>query len=457
MGDRTGLSRLDRTNGYDDGRGYMRAKKTKLAQQNEEIREALQKRHSAMRTELFKGVSINVNGRTQPTADELKRLILLNGGEYHPYYRYQQTKFMIATNLSTARIKNLRPDDRIVKPEWITESVKANCVLPYQDYQLFAEEPRGKNSTTAPVAVLALDSDSSNQGHSRSNSSSTIISNNNNQLKQASLQQMLQANAAKKSDTSLSSSLSSSSTASKSITEQHQQPHRSTDRSTKTTSAVSIATNNKINNNNNNNNSNNKKQPTMNDFIVRGISRPSQKFPTPKVREQQRDVANIIGRTSVDEIINLINEWVGCSEGIIDDDVACVTKYFYDLMTERNYHNKFCEVFDAFRERIMEHNEKCWIDLYNDLARTFKNELSSNAEASQNLCQLIAFIEHDKDASEERHVDDDTIHKPSTSRDGYCEEKTSDEKGSNNDEQMNVKVQTKQVKLQIIEELIDID
>lgn len=132
----------------------------------------------------------------------------------------------------------------------------------------------------------------------------------------------------------------------------------------------------------------------MNDFVVRGVSRPSQQFPTPKVR--QREVANIIGQTNIDDIIRLITEWVGCPEGIVDEDVACVTKYFYDLMSEKNYHNKFCEVFDAFRQRITDLNEKCWIDLYNDLAKTFKNELSLNAEASHNLCQLITYINSDE-------------------------------------------------------------
>lgn len=140
MGDRTGLPKLDRTNGYEDGRDYMKVKKMKLAAQNDQIREALRHRNQMMRTDIFKNISVNVNGRTQPTADEIKRLILLNGGEYHPYYRYQSTKFMIATNLSIARTKNLRPDDRIVKPEWITDSVKAKCLLPYEDYQLFAND-----------------------------------------------------------------------------------------------------------------------------------------------------------------------------------------------------------------------------------------------------------------------------------------------------------------------------
>lgn len=156
MGDRSGLPKLDRTNGFEDGRDYMRVKKSKLAQQNDKIREALRNRNNSSRTDLFKGISINVNGRTQPTADELKRLILLNGGDYHPYYRYQTTKFMIATNLSTARIKQLRPDDRIVRPEWITESVQVKCLLPWEDYQIFFEEPRGKNGH-----VLAIDEGSS--------------------------------------------------------------------------------------------------------------------------------------------------------------------------------------------------------------------------------------------------------------------------------------------------------
>lgn len=324
MGDRSGLTKLDRTNGYEDGRGYMKAKKSKLAQQNEQIRDALRQRHSAMRTELFKGISINVNGRTQPTADELKRLILLNGGEYHPYYRYQQTKFMIATNLSTARVKTLRPDDRIVKPNWILDSIQANCVLPYQDYQLFADEPRGKSS------VLAIDSDSSNQGQSSTSTS----------LKPQAIQ-----------TTSSNASI--------------------------TLPKTDIR----------------KKQATMNDFVVRGIARPSQQFPTPKVKEIQKSIPNICGRSDIEDIISLLNEWVGCPEGILDEDVACVTKYFYDLMGEKNYHNKFCEIIDAFKQRVVENGERCWIDLYNNLAKTIKLELNSSAEASQNLHQLISYIE----------------------------------------------------------------
>lgn len=381
MGDRAGLTKLDRTNGYDDGRGYMKAKKSKLAQQNEQIREALRSRNNPMRTELFKGISINVNGRTQPTADELKRLILLNGGDYHPYYRYQTTKFMIATNLSMARIKNLRPDDRIVKPEWITDSIKAKCILPYQDYQLFEE------SSTKELQLT----------DERSNNSTDY------QLKVPTATSRQSSNA-----------------------------------STSTTTVRNSRKTNK-----GNLDSQRKQQATMESFVIRGATRPKVDDIKPKkpstskatnglkindikscFQQQQqkknKNLANICGMTKIDDIIGLLNEWVGCPEGVKDEDTACVTKYFYDLMNEKDYHNKFYEIIYALQQRIVQHEEKIWIDLYNNLAETLKSELNQNAVASQSLSNLIPMIEADATISELQqnnidnnqvvHIDDDATH-----------------------------------------------
>lgn len=117
----------------------MEAKKCKLAEQSEQIRNALIERHKSMRSDIFKNISIYVNGRTKPTADELKRLILLNGGKYDPKM-YKTTKFMVATNLSYAKSHSLRQCDKVVRPEWITDCVAAKCLLPYEDYQLLFEE-----------------------------------------------------------------------------------------------------------------------------------------------------------------------------------------------------------------------------------------------------------------------------------------------------------------------------
>lgn len=349
MGDRSGLTKLDRTNGFDDGRDYMRVKKSKLAQQNEEIREALQKRNNPLRTDLFKGISINVNGRTQPTADELKRLILLNGGDYHPYYRYQSTKFMIATNLSSARIKTLRPDDRIVRPEWITDSIKAKCILPYQDYQLFEE------SNTVQLQLTDGNSTSNDDGPLRITSGATKgrPSNASNRLSNGKL---------------------------------------------------------------NNNVVDKKHQITLDNFVIRNATRPKTddvKFDKPstskptnknntirdcfknevKGSNSNKLLANICGLTNIDAIVGLLNEWVGCPEGVRDEDTACVTKYFYDLMNEKDFHDKFYEIIYSFQQRVIEHDERCWLELYNNMAETLKAELTRGSEASQNLCHLIPMIE----------------------------------------------------------------
>lgn len=348
MGDRSGLTRLDRTNGYDDGRAYMKVKKSKLAQQNDQIREALRNRNSSMRTELFKGISINVNGRTQPTADELKRLILLNGGDYHPYYRYQTTKFMIATNLSMARVKQLRPDDRVIRPEWITDSIKAKCLLPYEDYQLFADEAKdeGTKNNTIQLAIC-----------NKPTTSKQVTTNNNNN-----------------NNTS------------------------SDNKNNKHTTRTVIPTD--------------KKKPlTMADFVIRGVKKPT-RFSTPNVRDQKTCVANICGLTDINGIIRLLNEWVGCPEGITDEDTACVTKYFYDLMSEKDYHNKFYEVIDALQQRISQHGERSWVNLYNDLVRTLKKELTQNTEASQNLSQLITSIDESTDIPASSQIDSKEVKSP---------------------------------------------
>lgn len=363
MGDRTGTTKLDRTNGFDDGRDYMRVKKSKLAQQNDEIREALRSRNSSMRTEIFKGISINVNGRTQPTADELKRLILLNGGEYHPYYRYQTTKFMIATNLSSARMKQLRPDDRIVKPEWITESIQAKFLLPYEDYQLFVEEARGKNG----ASVLAIDQSSSSstsfQDHSKQPQLESNVSSYSKNYRGKSRGKPDQSNETKSRDIRDMFTKSV-----RSIQDNSQGKPKPTTSDSSGTSSKPI---------------------TISDFIIKGPK--LHKFPLPDV-PQKRYRASICGFSELDDVVRVLTEWVGCPEGVTEEDISCVTKYFFDLMCEKDFHNKFYEIMDALHQRVIQHQDDSWIDVYNNLVKAIKDELTQTVEASQNLHQLITVI-----------------------------------------------------------------
>lgn len=396
MGDRTGLTKLDRTNGYDDSRDYMRVKKSKLAQQNDQIREALRSRNSSSKTDLFKGISINVNGRTQPTADELKRLILLNGGDYHPYYRYQTTKFMIATNLSTARMKQLRPDDRVVRPEWITESIQAKCVLPYQDYQLFVEEPRGKTGS-----VLAIES----SGATTSNQPETVVESYRRNYRKSKGKQEHPVTKSKDIREMFSrATRGPTATSSKKVDDLNfsrlfDNTDSSNSNSIFSQSSQSREAKDIVDSCNGTLTKQSSRSMTMADFVVRGAK--NNCFPKPKVANQTDSTtfrANICGLSNLDDVIALLNEWVGCPEGIKDEDTACVTKFFYDLMSEKGFHNKFYEIVDAFQQRVTEYNDKDWIILYNDLVSTLKEELNQNIEASKNLYQLITLIDLSGDA-----------------------------------------------------------
>ncbi|KAG9510704.1 Epidermal growth factor receptor [Fragariocoptes setiger] len=369
MGDRTGMSRTDRTNGYEDSRGYMQAKKSKLADQNNEIREVLRNRHRSMKTDLFKGVSINVNGRTKPTADELKRLILLNGGEYHPYYRYRTTKFMIATNLAFAKIKQLRPDDRIVRPEWIMDSIAEGRLLPYKDYQIFAEEPRGKTSSDVrvPETNTQYSKHSSNTSNSRRSSNSDLPEKTKSRDIRSMFAQAANTTCKRSlSDTSISNPISLSREVdliecqdARTETSTHSQLERVNSALLSETSNCSI----------------------------------DQKTNVDSVGNSSKIKANLCGTDKLNTILDLIKEWIGCPEGITDEDTACVINFFFDMMSEKNFHTRLYMIVETFRERVVEYGQCEWVDLFNNIIGCVKVELNSGDEQSKNLSETLCLIE----------------------------------------------------------------
>ena len=48
---------------------------------------------------IFRGIAIFVNGYTDPTADELKRIMMVNGGIYH-HYKSSKTTHIIGKKIS---------------------------------------------------------------------------------------------------------------------------------------------------------------------------------------------------------------------------------------------------------------------------------------------------------------------------------------------------------------------
>ncbi|XP_041896526.1 DNA repair protein REV1 isoform X3 [Corvus kubaryi] len=99
--------------------GYMSAKVKKLEDQFRSD-SAIQQQRDGTSSSIFSGVAIYVNGLTDPSADELRRLMMLHGGQYHVYYSRSKTTHIIATNLPNAKIKELK-GEKVVRPEWIME------------------------------------------------------------------------------------------------------------------------------------------------------------------------------------------------------------------------------------------------------------------------------------------------------------------------------------------------
>ncbi|XP_070799461.1 DNA repair protein REV1 isoform X2 [Pituophis catenifer annectens] len=99
--------------------GYMSAKVQKLENQFHS-EAALQHQKDENSSSIFSGVAIFVNGFTDPSADELRRLMMLHGGQYHIYYSRSKTTHIIATNLPNAKIKELK-GEKVVRPDWIID------------------------------------------------------------------------------------------------------------------------------------------------------------------------------------------------------------------------------------------------------------------------------------------------------------------------------------------------
>ena len=85
---------------------------------------------------IFNGVAVFVNGYTDPTSDQIKRIMMMNGGIYH-HYQSPRTTHIIASRLPDVKIKRLKGNEPIVSPKWISESMEAGKLLDYTNYLLY--------------------------------------------------------------------------------------------------------------------------------------------------------------------------------------------------------------------------------------------------------------------------------------------------------------------------------
>ena len=53
-----------------------------------------------------------------PSSDEIKKLVVANGGVFQHYYAVSKVTHIIASNLPTSKIQQIR-DKKIIRPDWI--------------------------------------------------------------------------------------------------------------------------------------------------------------------------------------------------------------------------------------------------------------------------------------------------------------------------------------------------
>ncbi|KAM8709694.1 hypothetical protein ACLKA7_016496 [Drosophila subpalustris] len=150
----------DEDNGFSEWGGYFEAKKSKLEEQFAVASDPFRQ------SNLFDGISIFVNGRTNPSADELKRIMMVHGGIYHHYER-SHTNFIIASNLPDVKVRKM-DTSKIISAQWVVDCVQEMRVLDYKPYLLYTNQkttqPRlnfgkGKNNNSTVKECDALENE----------------------------------------------------------------------------------------------------------------------------------------------------------------------------------------------------------------------------------------------------------------------------------------------------------
>ncbi|KAJ1661442.1 deoxycytidyl transferase, partial [Coemansia sp. RSA 25] len=86
---------------------------------------------------IFAGVVFHINGYTQPSHYELKLLLVERGGCFLHYLSKKQVTHIIASGLTMSKEREFR-NYKVVRPEWVVDSVRARRLLAWQRYSIFS-------------------------------------------------------------------------------------------------------------------------------------------------------------------------------------------------------------------------------------------------------------------------------------------------------------------------------
>ncbi|XP_053674481.1 DNA repair protein Rev1 [Anopheles nili] len=128
------MKRKESETGFELWGDYMSAKIAKLEDQFQHTAASAGEKVS----NLFAGISIFVNGYTNPSAEELKRIMMLHGGVFH-HYKRSHTTYTIASILPDVKVRSIT-SEIIISPRWVVDCLKQGKLLDYSRYLLYSQQ-----------------------------------------------------------------------------------------------------------------------------------------------------------------------------------------------------------------------------------------------------------------------------------------------------------------------------
>ncbi|KAJ8304491.1 hypothetical protein KUTeg_018074 [Tegillarca granosa] len=119
----------------------------------------------------------------EPSSDELKRLMMLHGGSYEHYMSKTRVTHVIATSLASSKVNEFK-HMKMIRPEWITDSVKSGRLLSYVPYQLYTAQTgiqQGLSSFTS-LTVTQRSTITNNTQQQSSNTTASFNGRTENQM-----------------------------------------------------------------------------------------------------------------------------------------------------------------------------------------------------------------------------------------------------------------------------------
>lgn len=156
---------------FGDFSTYMRNKRAKLKVQEAQLKEqedALRAAAAKYRDgsdnahqssppppPIFKGCTIYITGHTEPPYQELRRLIVLHGGNFMAYLDQKKpVTHIVASNLTPKKREEFR-EYKVVRPEWVMESIRAGRKLAWHNFRVEADAGGAIGSERLPVGEAA--------------------------------------------------------------------------------------------------------------------------------------------------------------------------------------------------------------------------------------------------------------------------------------------------------------